>query len=193
MNVQRLGICVLLLQIGVASLAFAADKGLQGTVLKLVDPEHVEISLGADDGLEKDHRLEVFDIKRRAFVGKIQVTKLGADQSTAQILKRFSKSEVKAGHSVYVRIQVDLKPGDPPLVDGLVTEVSKKNTRLIEISLGADDGIREGHQLTVYRKKMFLATVVVRRTTSNRSVAEAIKQTQQGVIQKGDNVTTKVN
>ena len=41
----------------------------------------------------------------------------------------------------------------PPKVDGIVTAVN--DTDLIEISIGFDDGLREGHKLDVYRGATF--------------------------------------
>lgn len=77
----------------------------------------------------------------------------------------------------------------PPKVDGIVLAVSSK---LIEISLGSDDGLKEGHQLDVYRKNTYLGRVVIRKTAPDRAVAEVIKDYRKGTIKKGDHVATKL-
>jgi septal ring factor EnvC (AmiA/AmiB activator) len=77
-----------------------------------------------------------------------------------------------------------------PTVDGVVTGVSQKD--LIEISIGSDDGIKEGHQLEVFRKSTYLGRVVIRKTGPDRAVAEIIKEYRRGIIRKGDRVATKL-
>jgi septal ring factor EnvC (AmiA/AmiB activator) len=77
-----------------------------------------------------------------------------------------------------------------PKVDGVVTGVSQKD--LIEISIGSDDGIKEGHQLEVFRKSTYLGRVVIRHTGPDKAVAEIIKEYRRGTIRKGDRVATKL-
>ena len=77
----------------------------------------------------------------------------------------------------------------PPLVNGFVLAVSKNN--LVEISIGSDDGLRQGHQLIVSRGSSYLGNIVVRKTAPDRAVGQIIKKVQRGVIQKGDRVATK--
>lgn len=76
-------------------------------------------------------------------------------------------------------------------VDGVVTAVSEKD--LIEISIGLDDGIREGVTLEVYRANKYLGKVIVRKVTANRSVAQIVKEFIQGPIRKGDRVASKIS
>ncbi len=80
----------------------------------------------------------------------------------------------------------------PPPVLGVVTTVSKQNPKWLEISLGADDGIRVGHILDVYKDNTYLGKVIVRHTAFNSAVAEILKDYQKGPIQEGANVTTKL-
>lgn len=79
----------------------------------------------------------------------------------------------------------------PPVVDGLVVSVSDKN--LVEVSIGRDDGLREGHSLEVYRGNRYLGKVEVVRVTANRAVARIIPELQQAPIRKGDRVATKIS
>jgi hypothetical protein len=76
-------------------------------------------------------------------------------------------------------------------VDGVVTAVSEKN--LIEISIGLDDGIREGVTLEVFRENKYLGKVIVRKVTANRSVAEIVPDFLQAPIRKGDRVASKIS
>ena len=94
------------------------------------------------------------------------------------------KGEVEKYKSVYG--ELDTPPA--PAVEGIVTSVSEKN--LIEISIGADEGLAEGHNLNVFRASTFLGRVVVRRTSSDKSVAEIIRPMLKGQIKRGDRVET---
>lgn len=76
-------------------------------------------------------------------------------------------------------------------IDGVVTAVSDKN--LVEISIGLDDGIREGATLEVFRDSTYLGKVIVRRVTANRSVAEIDPRFLKGQIRKGDRVASKIS
>ncbi len=77
----------------------------------------------------------------------------------------------------------------PPNVRGVVLDVGEKN--LVEISVGADDGILTGHKLDVYREGAYLGKVIVVKTSPDRAVAEIIPDYKRGTIRKGDRVATK--
>jgi hypothetical protein len=77
----------------------------------------------------------------------------------------------------------------PPKVDAVVLEVSDKD--LVEISIGADDGIKVGHSMEIYRGNTYLGRIVIRKTTGDRAVGQLVKELQRGQIKKGDRVTTK--
>lgn len=83
--------------------------------------------------------------------------------------------------------------GQPPKVDGLVTAVSGQG--LIEISLGSDDGLRNGHKLEVYRasptNSKYLGRVEVITTEPDRAVAKILPEFRKGAIQKEDRVATR--
>jgi hypothetical protein len=77
----------------------------------------------------------------------------------------------------------------PPKVEGVVTDVSDKD--LVEISIGADDGLKVGHALDVYRNNQYLGRIEIRRTSPDRAVGRVMKELQRGQIKRGDRVTTK--
>jgi hypothetical protein len=77
----------------------------------------------------------------------------------------------------------------PPKVEGVVTEVNDKN--LVEISIGADDGLKIGHSLDVYHGNTYLGRIVIRKTSPDRAVGQIQKEMQRGQIKRGDRVTTK--
>jgi hypothetical protein len=77
----------------------------------------------------------------------------------------------------------------PPKVEGVVIDVSDKD--LLEISIGADDGLKVGHALDVYRGNQYLGRIVIRKTNPDRAVGQVMKELQRGQIKRGDRVTTK--
>ncbi len=79
----------------------------------------------------------------------------------------------------------------PPKVDGVVLEVSDKD--LVEISIGKDDGLKEGHSLEVYRGNTYIGRITIRRTGPDRAVGQIIKELQRGQIKRGDRVSTKLS
>ena len=88
------------------------------------------------------------------------------------------------------------KNAPPPRVEGIIEEVKapkrQGSSELVEISLGSDAGLKKGHEMTVYRGPKFLGKIRIVNTHSDKAVGEVIEGTRNGVIQKGDNVTTKL-
>lgn len=89
----------------------------------------------------------------------------------------------------------------PPAVDGEVLEVKRagrSGSDLVEISIGSDDGLAEGHKLSVYRSAIgdkaakFLGDIKLVYVTPDRSVGAVVLRAKNGVIGKGDNVTSNL-
>lgn len=97
-----------------------------------------------------------------------------------------------------VLTKFDLKPEPElyqeraPKVDGTVLAVPGNN--LIEISIGADDGLVKGHRLDVFRlgsgENRYLGRVEVIRTEPDRAVCQILPEFQKGPIQQGDRVAS---
>jgi len=79
----------------------------------------------------------------------------------------------------------------PPTLDGLVTAVGDRD--LVEISIGSDDGLRENHQLEVYRENEYVGRVVVVKTEPDRAVVRILPDYRRGSIRKGDRVATRLS
>lgn len=89
----------------------------------------------------------------------------------------------------------------PPAVDGEVLETKRggrSGSDLIEISIGSDDGLAEGHKLSVYRPQAadkaakFLGDIKLVYVTPDRAVGSVILRAKNGIIERGDNVTSKL-
>lgn len=79
----------------------------------------------------------------------------------------------------------------PPTLDGVVTAVGARD--LVEISIGSDDGLRENHQLEVYRENEYVGRVVVVKTEPDRAVVRILPDYRRGSIRKGDRVATRLS
>jgi hypothetical protein len=77
-----------------------------------------------------------------------------------------------------------------PEVNGQVTAVSTNG--LVEVSLGRDDGMREGFTLEVHRNGQYLGRLLIKTVTDNKSVAEIMTGYQKGYVREGDRVDSKL-
>jgi len=90
----------------------------------------------------------------------------------------------------YAKVGANEKAKNPPAnVEGEVTSVPRPD--VVEISLGADDGVRIGHQFAVTRPSIgkYIGVIeVIRVDYPNRAVCRPDKSRQSDQIQKGDHV-----
>ncbi len=87
------------------------------------------------------------------------------------------------------------RPGDvKPRVDGYVSDITRRaGSESIEVTIGADDGLKRGHTLEVYRGGKYLGRAEVLQTTPDRAVARIIPSLKKWRIQEGDRVATRLN
>ncbi len=95
-------------------------------------------------------------------------------------------NNVLSAHGLNKDMPVD---GIPPQVRGKVLAINQDN--MIEISLGKDDGLRQGHTLEIFRGSKYLGRVEVLHTDTDRAVAKILAGFKKGAIQKGDDVATR--
>ena len=100
------------------------------------------------------------------------------------------------GDALAVLRKYDLEPipavyvGEAAKVDGLVLAV--RNTGLIEVSIGKDDGLLPGHTLEVSRSSTYLGKVEVTQVEPDKAACKILPKFQKGTIQKGDRVASKL-
>jgi hypothetical protein len=79
-----------------------------------------------------------------------------------------------------------------PRVDGLVSQVRQTaGDQLIEVTIGADDGLKVGNTVEVYRDNKYLGRVEILKTSPDRAVGRVDRRFQTGQIQEGDRVATR--
>ncbi len=109
------------------------------------------------------------------------------DERNRQLLAQVSRyREVVEMKGIDIDEPLD---GAPPDRNGTVLVVNRP-LDLVEVSIGFDDGLRDGHLLDVTRSGRYVGRLRIRRTEPNRSVAEILKDYHQGPIQEGDRVDT---
>ena len=64
--------------------------------------------------------------------------------------------------------------------------------QLIEVTIGADDGLKPGHTVEVFRGERYLGRVEILTTEPDRAVGRVLRRFQQGQIQEGDHVATRL-
>lgn len=79
--------------------------------------------------------------------------------------------------------------GAPPDRNGTILVVDRPRN-LVEVSIGFDDGLRDGHLLDITRAGQYIGKAMIRRTEPNRSVAEILKDYGTATVREGDRVDT---
>jgi hypothetical protein len=153
-------------------------------------------TLEASNQATRDELRTAQQASDKSFQAVVSLTdKLNQAESVRQILDERNKEA--AFQIAQMKMVLDangLRPDAlvshiPPKVEGVVLGVGREN--LIEISIGRDDGLREGHSLDVYRGSTYLGRMIIRDTAPDRAVGQMIREMQRGQIKEGDRVTTK--
>lgn len=83
--------------------------------------------------------------------------------------------------------------GVVPTVDGVVSQIRRvAGGQLAEITIGADDGLKEGNTVEVFRGSRYLGRLEIMETSPDKSVGKVDRRFQQGAIQEGDRVATRL-
>lgn len=83
--------------------------------------------------------------------------------------------------------------GVVPTVDGLVSQVRRSGgAQFVEVTIGADDGLKAGNTLEVFRGAKYLGRLDVVSTSPDKSVGKVDRRFLQGQIQEGDRVATRL-
>lgn len=115
--------------------------------------------------------------------GKVQIQ----DDRNQQLLAQVTRyKEVVDSYGINIDDPLD---GAPPARNGSVLVINRPR-KLVEVSIGYDDGLRSGHFLDVTRAGRYVTRLRVRNTDPDRAVAEIVQDYSEGIIQEGDRVNT---
>jgi hypothetical protein len=119
--------------------------------------------------------------------GEFQSAKERSEQLTKQV----------AGMTTVMREKGIDPATDPnsvvPTVEGVVSDIRRSGgSQLVEVSIGSDDGLKTGNTLEVSRGDKYLGRLSIIQTTPDKSVGRVDRNFQQGQIQEGDRVATRI-
>jgi len=112
--------------------------------------------------------------------GEQRRLKESRDQLAADLAK---STRVLRAHDLKKETPLGNRP--PTGLEGVVLAVNVRSG-LVEISIGSDDGLRNGHQFDVSNKNRYLGRIIIVKTEPDRAVGK-IKY-RKGEIRKGDRV-----
>jgi hypothetical protein len=80
-----------------------------------------------------------------------------------------------------------------PTVEGVVSRIERKaGAQFVEVTIGADDGLKTGNTLEVSRGGKYLGRLDIIETSPDKSVGRVDRRYQTGQIQEGDRVATRI-
>ncbi len=80
-----------------------------------------------------------------------------------------------------------------PTVGGVVSQVRRNaGAQLVEVTIGADDGLKAGSTVEVFRGTRYLGRLDIIQTSPDKSVGRVDRRYLQGQIQEGDRVATRL-
>lgn len=110
------------------------------------------------------------------------------EERSAQIVAQLADVTAKATEG-----GVDIHGDYVPSVRGKISDsLRSTDGQLIEITIGADDGVRPNQTVEIFRGDRYLGRARVTKVDPDRAVAAVLRKFQQGQIQENDDVATKL-
>jgi hypothetical protein len=81
-----------------------------------------------------------------------------------------------------------------PTVNGIVSQIRRTGgSQFVEVSIGADDGLKAGDTVEVFRGSKYLGRLDILETSPDKAVGQVNRRFLQGQIQEGDRVATRLD
>ena len=110
------------------------------------------------------------------------------EERSAQVVAQLADVTAKATEG-----GVNLQGEFIPSVRGKISKTQRSaQGQLIEITIGADDGVRPDQTVEIFRGDRYLGRAQIRKVDPDRAVASVLREFQQGQIQENDDVATKL-
>lgn len=123
-------------------------------------------------------------------MNKLRGFKQQLEERNVQLMAQVTRfEEVVASKGIDINTPLD---GAPPERNGKILQVDRPR-RLTLVSIGYDEGLREGHFLEVTRSGRYIGKLKIRKTEPDRAVAEILEDYSEGVIQENDRVDTTID
>ncbi len=75
---------------------------VDGYVTAVSDKNFIEISIGSDDGLRKNHLMEVY--RKNNYVGRVEIVMVEPDRAVAKIIPEFRRGIIRKGDRVATKL-----------------------------------------------------------------------------------------
>ncbi len=191
------------------------DNQLLAQEISRLEGEQERAALEANFRQEEAEQQRTENLAQQAALDAIQTEQRTANDTIfaqgvelAELQRRFTDLQETSAHYLALLNQNGIDPltrllGDilapPPPVDGRIMEVSLDEAgrpKLVQISLGEDDGLQDGHVLDVYRivngETLYIGQIKITSTLPDRAVADVLNENRNGIIEVADYVTTKL-
>ena len=179
------------------------------------DPSLVQITLGTDHGVNKNHTLDVYRATPEPkYLGMVRIIEAYPQKSVGRLVKVGATTPMvrvddlvtsKTSGGAEPKNAKDDAPKDPgtpnpPLkkLDGKIEKIDAKDASLVQISLGAEHGLEKDHTLDVYRTQpepKYLGMIRIVEVSKQSSFGRLItigNSTNRAVLKEGDHVTSKI-
>lgn len=168
------------------------------TQIDLSRAQELERLTAENSGLRTQVRTEQQD-RDKLFTQTLELTdemntlrgfKQQLQERNSQLMTQVTRfEEVVASKGIDVDEPLD---GSPPDRNGNILQIDRPR-RLVLVSIGYDDGLREGHFLEVTRSGRYVGKVKIRKTEPNRAVGEILEDYSEGIMQEKDRVDTTLD
>ncbi|TWU37701.1 Chromosome partition protein Smc [Novipirellula aureliae] len=118
--------------------------------------------------------------------GIVQIQRERNEQLLAQVTRY---KEVVDSKGIDIHEPLD---GAPPERNGTVLVINRPR-KLVEVSIGYDDGLRKGHRLEVTRDGRYVGKLQVLQVEPDHAVASILSDYSQGIIKENDRVDTSID
>jgi len=118
--------------------------------------------------------------------GIVQIQRERNEQLLAQVTRY---KEVVDSKGIDINEPLD---GAPPERNGTVLVINRPR-KLVEVSIGYDDGLRRGHRLEVTRDGRYVGKLQVLQVEPDHAVASILSDYSQGIIKENDRVDTSID
>jgi chromosome segregation ATPase len=123
-------------------------------------------------------------------MNKLRGFKQQLEERNQQLMAQVTRfEEVVTAKGIDINAPLD---GAPPERNGNILEIDRPS-QLVLVSIGHDEGLRQGHFLEVTRRGRYVGKLKVRNTEADRAVAEILEDYSEGILQEGDRVDTTLD
>jgi hypothetical protein len=120
-------------------------------------------------------------------MNRLRGMRLQLEERNQQLMAQVTRfEEVVTAKGIDINQPLD---GAPPERNGNILQIDRPS-QLVLVSIGYDEGLRQGHFLEVTRSGRYVGKLKVRNTEPDRAVAEILEDYSEGILQEGDRVDT---